>query len=191
MNGARKLVKNSAIKMVAVSMLLAMVGCSEPVSISSISEFETLSAKQQVQACNTQELSARESTPFVDFDLAEPLPANSGLSDLIGNANKRKSVSLNGEWQYLIDQLDMGDKGITMQGGVGLGHAALPTELLEYAFSEDHTLIVPGDWNSQVPSLEWYRGVIWYKKIFTINFRCYIWLYHSNNFISWRTKRNI
>ncbi len=166
MNGARKLVKNSAIKMVAAYMLLAMVGCSESVSISSISDFEKLSAKQQVQACSTQELSAQESTPFVDFDLAEPLPANSGLSDLIADVNNRKSVSLNGEWQYLIDQLDMGDKGITMQGGVGLGHIALPTELLEYAFSEDHTLIVPGDWNSQVPSLEWYRGVIWYKKTF-------------------------
>ncbi len=150
-------------------MAFLLSGCGEPASFSSHEDFARLSPEQQVQACNVQQQSSRESTPFVNFDQTTSRPANSGLSGLLADVQHRKAVSLNGQWQYLIDQLDMGDKGITMQGGVGLGQQALPSQLLEYAFSDTDRLTVPGDWNSQQPALEWYRGVIWYKK--TFNFR--------------------
>ena len=160
--------QTSLLKIMGIIMTVGLLGCSEPATFSSHEEFEMLSAQQQVQACSQQQ-SDRESTPFVSFDLGASRPANSGLSGLIADVQHRNSVSLNGQWQYLIDQLDMGDKGITMQGGVGLGQQALPTELLEYAFSDAARLTVPGDWNSQKPSLEWYRGVIWYKKSFNFS----------------------
>ncbi len=155
------------LKVILASLAIGLSGCGEPVSFSSHEDFELLSSEQKIQACNDHVDSGRESTPFVNFDKEDALPANSGLSGLLADVQHRKLVSLNGQWQYLIDQLDMGDKGLTMQGGVGTGESALPTQLLEYAFSDTATLMVPGDWNSQQPSLEWYRGVIWYKKIFS------------------------
>ncbi len=175
---------NKTLQGIKASLLLFMaifiVGCEESVQVSpdDLLAFEKLSVEQQLQSCSQHELSTRTATPFVQFDQAKEMHSNAGLSPLLADAQLRQGTSLNGQWQYLIDQLDMGDKGITMQGGVGLGEQAAATQLIEYAFTPDQTLKVPGDWNSQVPALEWYRGVIWYKKSFNytapINHKTYL-----------------
>ncbi len=42
-----------------------------------------------------------------------------------------------------------------------------PQDLIEYSFDKSETLNVPGDWNTQRPSLLFYEGTIWYEKSFS------------------------
>ncbi|NRA10276.1 MAG: family 16 glycosylhydrolase, partial [Myxococcales bacterium] len=88
------------------------------------------------------------------------------LAPLMTNVFGRKTLSLNGDWAYIVDQLRIGDVSPLLRGGVGEDEVARPGELLEYAFDPARTLRVPGDWNSQDPSLFWYRGVVWYRTEF-------------------------
>ena len=88
------------------------------------------------------------------------------LSPLLGNVRARKTVSLNGDWNFIVDQLGVGDASPILRGGVGQNETYNQYELLEYSFKGQHTLKVPGDWNSQQPTLFWYRGIVWYQNNF-------------------------
>lgn len=80
----------------------------------------------------------------------------------MGNVFGRKTTSLNGKWQVLIDPNDNGEK-------MGVGKDAKPkgkTDFLEYSFDGASTLNVPGDFNSQMPELTYYESTVWYKKTF-------------------------
>ena len=80
----------------------------------------------------------------------------------MNNVEGRKSVSLNGKWQYIVDWYNRGT-------GMGIykdKKAVKPTEFIEYAFTGQQVLNVPGDWNSQDPHLFYYEGNVWYKKEF-------------------------
>lgn len=80
----------------------------------------------------------------------------------MGNVFGRKTTSLNGKWQVLIDPNDNGEK-------MGVGKDAKPkgkTDFLEYSFDGTSTLNVPGDFNSQMPELTYYESTVWYKKTF-------------------------
>ena len=101
-----------------------------------------------------------EDTPFFQPRDIRPLRS---LSPLIGNVPNRESHSLNGEWRFIVDQLQIGDVNPLLQGGVGTNQRHGPDELLEYSFDGAPGLRVPGDWNTQHPELFWYRGVIWYQ----------------------------
>lgn len=79
------------------------------------------------------------------------------------NVYGRNTTLLNGKWQTIIDPFDSGI------GWRGVYKDAKPTgknDFLEYSFDDDNTLNVPGDFNSQMPELNWYESTVWYKKTF-------------------------
>lgn len=87
------------------------------------------------------------------------------------NEYNRSSISLDGQWQAIIDPLENGYYNYRYQpraDGYFLNQKPRnKSELIEYDFDKAGRLNVPGDWNSQKPELLWYEGTIWYKKDFT------------------------
>jgi beta-glucuronidase len=82
---------------------------------------------------------------------------------LIENIYHRQLISLNGDWNTLIDRYDDG----TYHPNYYLNHKQqAPDELVEYAFDGSQTLKVPADWNSQRKELFFYEGTLWYEKDF-------------------------
>jgi beta-glucuronidase len=76
--------------------------------------------------------------------------------------SSRHCKSLNGTWQVIIDPTGAGDWRQVWQ-------ERLPekkTDFIEYSFNGGPTLIVPGDFNTQLPELKLYEGTIWYRKSF-------------------------
>ena len=95
---------------------------------------------------------------FMLFTCTITLHAQSFMNNIDG----RKTFSLNGKWQYIVDWYNRGT-------GMGIykdKKAEKPTEFMEYAFT-DQVMNVPGDWNSQDPHLFYYENNVWYKKEFT------------------------
>ncbi|MBN1924719.1 MAG: beta-glucuronidase [Prolixibacteraceae bacterium] len=100
-------------------------------------------------------------------------------SPLIINTSNRDATSLNGQWNYIVDQYENGYynyryKPMDQDRGYEHNHGAYfndyeqqdKTELIEYNFSKSPTLRVPGSWNAQEEELFWYEGTIWYRKHF-------------------------
>jgi beta-glucuronidase len=89
---------------------------------------------------------------------------------LIANTDGRKTVSLNGQWQTIIDPYESGYYNYRYQpSDNGYFKNAKPkskTDLIEYDFDSSATLSVPGDWNTQSDQLFFYEGTVWYKKSF-------------------------
>ncbi len=88
---------------------------------------------------------------------------NSLAQTSMGNIFGRKTNTLNGKWQVIIDPTNYGAR-------YGIGKDAKPkgkTEFLEYSFNGSPTLNVPGDFNSQMPELTYFEATVWYKKLFT------------------------
>ena len=89
---------------------------------------------------------------------------------LITNVQSRKTVSLNGRWNIIIDPYETGYYDYRyLPAEDGFFKNARPkdkTDRIEYSFDSDNTLNVPGDWNSQREMLFFYEGTIWYKKSF-------------------------
>lgn len=92
---------------------------------------------------------------------------------LIQNIEGRKTMSLDGRWQIIIDPLENGyynhryqpkDNGFFMNAKM-----QLPSELIEYNFDEGYELQVPGDWNTQMEKLYYYESTVWYKRSFDYN----------------------
>ncbi|MFB2120660.1 glycoside hydrolase family 2 protein [Parapedobacter sp. 2B3] len=79
------------------------------------------------------------------------------------NVAGRNAMSLNGKWQAIVDWYDRGE-----QRRIHLDEPPKnKNSFNEYSFG-DATLNIPADWNSQRPNLEYYEGVIWYKKEFEV-----------------------
>ena len=93
---------------------------------------------------------------------------NAQASKLIINVPNRSGISLNGEWDYIIDPYEAGYydyRNQPLQNGYFKN--AKPqnkSERIEYNFDSGCSLHVPGDWNSQDEKLFLYEGTIWYKK---------------------------
>lgn len=96
---------------------------------------------------------------------------------LITNAYHRSSISLDGQWQYIIDPYENGyynyryepfDKQSQPGNGAFFMNAKpnSPSDLVESDFDLMDSLHVPGDWNSQKESLLYYEGTVWYKRSF-------------------------
>ena len=89
---------------------------------------------------------------------------------LITNTEARKTISLNGQWQVIIDPYESGFYNYRYQpSDNGYFKNAKPkskSDLIEYDFDKSETLKVPGDWNTQSDQLFFYEGTIWYKKSF-------------------------
>jgi len=89
---------------------------------------------------------------------------------LLINADYRTSISLDGDWHYIVDPYDNGYYDFRMQPRAeGYFKNEKPdssSKLVEYDFSKSPTLKVAGDWNSQHDSLFFYEGTVWYEKDF-------------------------
>ena len=92
-------------------------------------------------------------------------PSTPASTELVA-VDQRLTLSLNGEWHYILDPY--------LNGG-GSGRSGYPMDeelpagsnkLLEYSFAKSPTIKVPGDWNTQRVSLLNYEGGFWYERHF-------------------------
>jgi beta-glucuronidase len=88
----------------------------------------------------------------------------------IANTDGRKTISLDGQWQAIVDPYESGFYDYRYQPSAnGFFKNAKPnnkSDLIEYDFDNSASLRVPGDWNTQRDQLFFYEGSIWYKKSF-------------------------
>ncbi len=104
--------------------------------------------------------------------VALPVFAQQPLKTLLVGVDHRSVTSLNGDWHYLVDQPPA--RGLYAQGKVRDNGYALNTHPNissgphneEYDFATAPTLKVPGDWNTQDPTLFRFEGVVWYQRDF-------------------------
>lgn len=87
-------------------------------------------------------------------------------------------VSLNGDWQIIVDpyesgfydyrytQRDKSDNPNPAETFYLDHHSKDPSERIEYDFDKSPSLKVPGDWNTQKPELLYYEGSLWYRRKF-------------------------
>jgi beta-glucuronidase len=92
-------------------------------------------------------------------------------STVLADVDHRPSVSLNGDWHYIVDQYATGLYTFhheLRKDGYYLNGAPEPgsDHLVEYDFAKSPTLKVPGDWNTQNPKLFYYEGLVWYQRDF-------------------------
>jgi beta-glucuronidase len=92
---------------------------------------------------------------------------------LIVGIDHRTTTSLDGDWHYLVDyppfrELYTGAGYINDGGYAKNTHPNINSgdHNDEYDFSTAPTLKVPGDWNTQVPQLFAYEGVVFYERDF-------------------------
>ncbi|MBI3138838.1 MAG: beta-glucuronidase [Sphingobacteriales bacterium] len=95
----------------------------------------------------------------------------------IQNIGNRKTYSLNGKWNYIVDpyetgyynfHLDQYDTRKDFQMGAYYFnyHSPNKQDLVEYDFDKSPVMNIPGDWNSQAKDLFYYEGTVWFKKSF-------------------------
>ncbi|CAM4266694.1 beta-glucuronidase [Pedobacter westerhofensis] len=100
----------------------------------------------------------------------------SAQDNLISNTGSRKSLSLNGKWQYIVDPYETGFydyrykelKETNKDAYWNTDVQANKTEKKEHGYVDKYSLEVPGDWNHQQPEFLYYEGTVWYKKSFDI-----------------------
>jgi len=92
-------------------------------------------------------------------------------STVLADVDHRQSVSLNGDWHYIVDPYATGLYTFhheLRKDGFFLNDTAEPgsNRLVEYDFAKSPTLKVPGDWNTQSTPLFYYEGLVWYERDF-------------------------
>ncbi len=93
---------------------------------------------------------------------------------LIANVSSRKTISLNGKWQYIVDPYETGFYNYRWaerneNDREAYWSSDIPdnkTDRKEHGYTDKYILNVPGDWNSQDPKFLYYEGTVWYKKSF-------------------------
>jgi beta-glucuronidase len=93
---------------------------------------------------------------------------------LITNISARKTTSLNGQWQYIMDPYETGFYGYrwlerNANDKEAYWNTDVPenkTDRKEHGYTNKQTLRVPGDWNSQAEKFLYYEGTVWYKRTF-------------------------
>ena len=102
------------------------------------------------------------------------LPAMAAADTLpvIQNVNAYESLSLNGEWNYIVDVQEEGYYDYRMNptpwGFFRNAKPQKPEDLIEYDFDKSPTMQIPGDWNTQDERLFFYEGTVWFKKSFSV-----------------------
>lgn len=95
---------------------------------------------------------------------------------LITAIDSRKTQSLNGKWQYIIDPYETGFRNYRWDernenDREAYWNTDVPenkTDRKEHGYNDKYSLNVPGDWNSQDAKFLYYEGTVWYKKSFDI-----------------------
>jgi beta-glucuronidase len=132
--------------------------------------------------------------------LAIPALSQQPLNTLLVDVDHRNVVSLNGDWHYLVEQppaasLYTSDGKVRDDGYALNTHPVINTadgpHNAEYDFATAPILKVPGDWNTQDPTLLRFEGVVWYQRNFEVqprphtrtflhigaaNYRSFIWV---------------
>ena len=89
---------------------------------------------------------------------------------LIQNVQAYESMSLNGEWNYIVDVQEEGYYDYRMNptrwGFFQNAKPQRPEDLIEYDFDKSPTMRIPSDWNTQDEKLFFYEGTVWFKKNF-------------------------
>lgn len=97
-----------------------------------------------------------------------------GQQDQVTNIASRKTTSLDGSWQYIIDPYETGFydyrfKERSENDPEAYWNSDIPknrSQRKEHGYIDKYTLQVPGDWNSQNPEFLYYEGTVWYKRSF-------------------------
>ena len=93
--------------------------------------------------------------------------------NLVTNVLARKTTSLNGNWNYIVDVQEEGYYDYRMNptqwGFFRNAKPQRPEDLVEYDFDKSPTMKVPGDWNTQDDRLFFYEGTVWYYKKFNLD----------------------
>ena len=88
----------------------------------------------------------------------------------LANVMARQTISLNGDWNYIVDIQEHGYYDYRMKpsswGFFRNAKPRKPEDLIEYDFDKSPTMKVPGDWNTQDEKLLYYEGAIWMKRDF-------------------------
>ena len=114
---------------------------------------------------------------------------------LIQNVQAYESLSLNGEWNYIVDVQEEGYYDYRMNptrwGFFQNAKPQRPEDLIEYDFDKSPTMQIPSDWNTQDERLFFYEGTVWFKKSFqavpvqdyrtllyfgAVNYDCHVWV---------------
>jgi beta-glucuronidase len=101
--------------------------------------------------------------------LATAVTTNGADSDgILGNLFGRERTNLSGEWRYIVDPLRMGlasDEGSRYL--FALEHRQEPGgPLLEFDWDQQRVMLIPSDWNSGAAELEFYEGMVWFRRTF-------------------------
>ena len=126
--------------------------------------------------------------------------AQQPLKTLLVGVDRREVQTLNGDWHYLVDQPPgrslYNPDGTVRENSYGMNtHPNIDVSTTrhndEYDFAAAPTLKVPGDWNTQEPTLFRYEGVVWYQRDFNVqpkagmrtflhigaaNYRSFVWV---------------
>ena len=108
---------------------------------------------------------------FLHFSLSLRYLFTRSRSTVLVDVDHRTSVSLNGDWHFIVDPYATGLYTFhheLREDGFYLNGAAEPgsDHLVEYDFAKSPTLKVPGDWNTQSAQLFYYEGLVWYQRYF-------------------------
>ena len=114
---------------------------------------------------------------------------------LIQNVFAYESLSLNGDWNYIVDVQEEGyydyRMNPTRSGFFQNAKPKKPEDLIEYDFDKAPTMKIPSDWNTQDDQLFFYEGTVWFKKSFqaapskdfrsllyfaAVNYDCHVYL---------------
>ena len=95
---------------------------------------------------------------------------------LLANILSRKTISLNGKWQYIIDPYETGFRNYRWDernenDREAYWNSDVPenkTDRKEHGYDVKYSLNVPGDWNSQDAKFLYYEGTVWYEKSFDV-----------------------
>src|SRR6266568_8464699 len=97
------------------------------------------------------------------FARAEPV-GQSALQTLLVDVDHRQSISLDGDWHFIVDPYGSGLYSFhneLRKDGYFLNKHDINAE---YDFSRSPTIKVPGDWNTQRTDLFYYEGPLWYER---------------------------
>jgi len=94
--------------------------------------------------------------------------AGTAVDETLGNLFGRERTSLSGEWRYIVDPLQM---GLASNESSRYIFAAEKRQepggpLFEFDWGQQGVMQVPSDWNSAVPELELYQGMVWFRRTF-------------------------
>ncbi|MBN2697972.1 MAG: beta galactosidase jelly roll domain-containing protein [Bacteroidales bacterium] len=95
---------------------------------------------------------------------------NDNLFPLINNVPGRSTLSLNGQWDYIIDRYGTGYYDYRLKpssnGFFRDQQARSESDLVEYNFEQSPDMFIPHDWNTWDDELKYYEGIVWFRKVF-------------------------